>query len=766
MTLNKEQIRIIAENPLGDSLNSVRVALRDCGDALSEGVVARLLGTLVTSPVALDLPASDAAPDGNGYVAEKLLSLRRKVKEGTIKLDQFRHLVHHVIDKSPDIQIWEDVLNIIDTLSAPTPPSSSIAPTFRGTPIKSSSSRLADSETRDIIEGELFEEIKNCTFRNVGGFWDKFFDPRSWRKEQNAMLKRILTAHDGKRWTSFPTVPDEKPVWDWLRSLEERFLHDAPYKFYTTRTANQFEERKGQMDLFLQRPAAEASDTFWYKHVFVVGEQKKSYDTSRFKADFLQLTRYVRSVFADQPTRRYVHAFSLCASKMELWVFDRSGPYSSGSFDIHDEPDKLARALVGYTTMDDNMMGLDTFVERQDGHRYVTLDDASGKETRLQLDKAMVRQKAIVCRGTTCYETQDSHVAKFSWASDKRKLEVEHLKLAEAMGVEGVARVVAHRQITTIAELREGLQFPTAHRFRGEDVHFDDLPRNTNTSSKRKSSSDHTSDDASGLKRRRSTSQKSKLATVLNDQLSIGKTKPSLYTPGEDLWENRIYSCLVVSPAGRVISEFRTIEELLESERDAIKVHRSLYVKGKILHRDISSNNIIITDPETANGFKGMLIDLDLAKVRDSGPSGARHQTGTMQFMAVEVLRKTDHTYRHDLESFFYVLLWMCARQAWSNGFAGEQKPPKDSLLRKWEIGSFKDIADAKEGHMTVNSLERIMSEFPEALNVVKPLCLKIRKILFPLDQDERMSFGTPSGDPEQLYGPIIAALNEAITKL
>ncbi|KAG6041968.1 hypothetical protein E4U17_001609 [Claviceps sp. LM77 group G4] len=579
------------------------------------------------------------------------------------------------------------------------------------------------------------------------------------------MLEGILTTHDGQRWTDFPSIPDEKPVWDWLRSLEERFLVDAPYKFHTTRTANQFKEPKGQMDLFLQRPAAEASDTFWYKHVLVVGEQKKSYDTSRFKADFLQLTRYVRSVFADQPTRRFAHAFSLCGSKMELWVFDRSGAYSSGTFDIHDEPDKLARALVGYATMDDNMMGLDTFVERQDGHRYVTLDDASGKEARLRLDKAMVRQRAIVCRGTTCYETQNGHVAKFSWASDKRKLEVEQLRRAEAMGVEGVARVVAHRRITTIAEMREGLQFPAAHRFRGEDVQFGDPPTNT-TSSKRKSSSDHTSDDASGSKRRRSASQKSKLATVLNDQLSIGNTKPSLYTPGEDLWENRIYSCLVVSPAGRVISEFRTIKELLEAERDAIKAHRSLYVKGKILHRDISSNNIIITNLETANGFKGMLIDLDLAKIRDSGPSGARHQTGTMQFMAVEVLRKTDHTYRHDLESFFYVLLWMCARQAWSNGFAGEEKPPKDSLLRKWEIGSFKDIVRIKAGDMTVDGLEHIMGEFPKVMDVVKPLCLKIRKILFPLDKDERMIFGTPDGDPAQLYSPIIAAFNEAISQL
>lgn len=771
MTLREEQIKIILERPLNDTLDNFREKLRDkdADDSLQEDI-AGLLSALVGSPAAFSLPS----PVGGGNVAVQLFSIQQQVRAGVVKLDRFLSLVRHVVDRSSDIVIWEAVYNLIETLSPITPPTSNIAPTFRGTPIKTSSSRLADSETREIVEGELFEEIKHCTFRNVGGFWDKFFDPKRWREDQNAMLKNMLTAHDGKRWTDFPTIPDEKPVWDWLRSLEEHFLVNAPFQLHTTRTANQFQERKGQMDLFLQKPATEPGDTFCYKDVLVVGEQKKSYDTSRFKADLLQLARYVRGVFADQPTRRFVHAFSFCASKMELWVFDRSGAYSSGPFDIHDEPDRFARALVGYTTMDDDAMGLDTFVERQDGQRYVTLDGTDGEETRVRLDKAMVRQAAIVCRGTTCYETQNGHVAKFAWASDKRKLEVEHLKLAQAMGVEGVARVVAHRWITTIAEMRKGLQFSAAHRFRGEAVHLADLPLvttstntlSTNTSSKRKSSSDHTSNDASGSKKHRPNSHTSFSATKINDPSSIGKTTPSLYTPGEDLWENRIYTCLVVSPAGRVISEFRTVKELLESERDAIQAHRSLYVKGKILHRDISSNNIIITKPETANGFKGMLIDLDLAKVRESGPSGARHQTGTMQFMAVEVLRKADHTYRHDLESFFYVLIWMCARQSWSNGFGGVETPPKESRLRKWEIGTFKDIADAKAGHMTVDGLDWIVSEFPTALDVVKPLCFRVRKILFPLNKDERMSFGTPAGDPDQLYGPIIAAYDEAISQL
>ncbi|ODA78148.1 hypothetical protein RJ55_06752 [Drechmeria coniospora] len=226
------------------------------------------------------------------------------------------------------------------------------------------------------------------------------------------MLKGVMAVHDGKKWTDFPATPDVKLVWDWLRSLEGRAFSNAPYKLHTTNTANQFKERKGQMDLFFETPATRANATFEYKQVLVVGEQKKSYDKSRFKADLLQLTRYVRGVFIDQPTRRFVHGFTLCASTMELWVFDRSGLYSSGPFDIHDEPDKFARAIIGYATMDDAAMGLDTFIEREGGHRYVTLDDASGNETRARgyfglLLTVFALNSRLVCRSNQLMTLHD-----------------------------------------------------------------------------------------------------------------------------------------------------------------------------------------------------------------------------------------------------------------------------------------------------------------------------------------------------------------------
>jgi len=85
-------------------------------------------------------------------------------------------------------------------------------------------------------------------------------------------------------------------------------------------------------------------------------------------------------------------------------------------------------------------------------------------------------------------------------------------------------------------------------------------------------------------------------------------------------FDNRIFSCLIISPPGWAIYDFESIKEFLEACRDMIKAHRSPYYEGKILHRDISENNTIVTDAESEGDPRGMLIDLDLAKERGTGP--------------------------------------------------------------------------------------------------------------------------------------------------
>ncbi|KAG8705376.1 hypothetical protein FRC11_009085 [Ceratobasidium sp. 423] len=125
------------------------------------------------------------------------------------------------------------------------------------------------------------------------------------------------------------------------------------------------------------------------------------------------------------------------------------------------------------------------------------------------------------------------------------------------------------------------------------------------------------------------------------------------------MFEVREFRVLALSPVCEPFTSITDLEVFKESFRKLVVAHHELY-KIKILHCDISARNMMY-DPV---GREPYLIDVDLGKSVDrlALPS-SNHRTGTLPFMATDLL-VTDpppHLYRHDLESFFYVLIWMCA---------------------------------------------------------------------------------------------------------
>ncbi|KAF8484210.1 hypothetical protein F5888DRAFT_1773518, partial [Russula emetica] len=142
------------------------------------------------------------------------------------------------------------------------------------------------------------------------------------------------------------------------------------------------------------------------------------------------------------------------------------------------------------------------------------------------------------------------------------------------------------------------------------------------------------------------------------------------------LTPHRHYS-IVLGTIGRKLEEFKCTREFVNAMYAALKAHKAAHDIG-ILHQDISPGNILIAcddeldhnDLHESKIQGGLLIDWDLSKVidRDDEHSGstARQQTrtGTWQFMAAELIErpKIRHTFchrRHDLESFFWVLMWI-----------------------------------------------------------------------------------------------------------
>jgi hypothetical protein len=131
--------------------------------------------------------------------------------------------------------------------------------------------------------------------------------------------------------------------------------------------------------------------------------------------------------------------------------------------------------------------------------------------------------------------------------------------------------------------------------------------------------------------------------------------------------------------------------------------------------------------------------------------------------MAIEVLEGGSNTYRHDLESFFYVFLLIIiwhSRKVERHSFL-----PKSSRLKRWYEGSYDDMAENKVVHMAIETrFTGLLNEFAPRFNGLNELAEKLRGILFPSQKGGGFLSGTYD-DPDQLYKPMMDAFDTAIRK-
>lgn len=116
---------------------------------------------------------------------------------------------------------------------------------------------------------------------------------------------------------------------------------------------------------------------------------------------------------------------------------------------------------------------------------------------------------------------------------------------------------------------------------------------------------------------------------------------------------NRVHRRVILRDYGKPIYKASSRTALLAALKGCIEGHESLHQAG-FLHRDISINNLMINDDNENLSWSSFLIDLDLAvKEQREVASGAKGKTGTRAFMAIGVLLGDQHSFMHDLESFF-----------------------------------------------------------------------------------------------------------------
>jgi hypothetical protein len=126
---------------------------------------------------------------------------------------------------------------------------------------------------------------------------------------------------------------------------------------------------------------------------------------------------------------------------------------------------------------------------------------------------------------------------------------------------------------------------------------------------------------------------------------------------------------------------------------------------------------------------RGFLIDLDLAiKEQRISASGAKGKTGTRAFMAIGALLGEQHSFMHDLESFFWVLFWICIH---CNG-PGEGKVVAE--FEKWNYADTEELAKLKLGTVSDEDIFRKTTDefFTKYYRPLVPWVNKLRKVVFP----------------------------------
>jgi len=213
---------------------------------------------------------------------------------------------------------------------------------------------------------------------------------------------------------------------------------------------------------------------------------------------------------------------------------------------------------------------------------------------------------------------------------------------------------------------------------------------------------------------------------------------------------NRVHRRVILGDYGEPIYKASSRSALLAALEGCIEGHESLRKAG-FLHRDISINNLMINEDDDNISWPSFLIDLDLA-VREhrEGASGAKGKTGTRAFMAIGALLGEQHSFMHDLESFFWVILWICihydgpdANNSWSRSKDFAATPddnPVSSPLRRvvlefdqWNYISMELLAKEKKGQVShegdfIKSAEENFTPYYQPLI---PWVNRLRKVVF-----------------------------------
>ncbi|CRK23262.1 hypothetical protein BN1723_003017 [Verticillium longisporum] len=743
---------IIKQNPIASGLDAFRASFTSIYGGASASSTPNALEQLSREKlqeivlaflrVAQILPAAELLParTGRGTLRSDLLRLELALLSDNFDFNPLKPLLRLALADEPhDALIWRQVYGaVVESTPPPRPTVSSL----QQTPwLRNTSSFANSSEHRKHVDRVLKEELGHM---HVGlhNFYDTYFGGVvELETASRAFFEQCLKGggepqfEDG--WEGWPRDANQDDVLSWFAGFNEKLaaFADGLQPISTRRCgrrplATPNEPIDGsvgrrKMDIgFIADAQARKDSRYHWSQILVPGELKSNPSADKASEAWLDLGRYAREVLAAQDTRRFVLGFTICGSLMRIWAFDRVGGIASEQFDINKDGYRFVFTVLGFLWMSEEELGFDPTILTANHERFIEIE-RNGSRERVIIDEVMLRARCIAGRATTCWKAHPEGrpgmplVIKDSWQYPERDQEGDLLYEVTDKGVVNVARHYYHETVQICEadddiwnNVRRGLDITTATNYRPRrlvlpsDVPTTDVPRKGRASTGRKRPSSPTNSPLPPSKR----------------SCSVSPTKASGGLP------NRVHRRIIIRDYGKPIYKATSRAALLTALAGCIDGHNGLREAG-ILHRDISINNLLINEDKDNPSWPSFLIDLDLAIRAERGSaSGTDGKTGTRAFMAIGALLGEQHSFMHDLESFFWVLFWICIHYDMNGRDVGPTE------FDSWNYENDDGLAEKKKGVIADEEdfLHKAEKNFSPYYRSLIPWVNRLRRRVFP----------------------------------
>ncbi|KAJ2833377.1 hypothetical protein GGI24_000872 [Coemansia furcata] len=468
-----------------------------------------------------------------------------------------------------------------------------------------------------------------------------------------------------------------------------------------------------------------------YYQLRAIFEVKKLKDDVRNA--FAQLYEYTRQMYAEQHDLCFAWGFTMCAGDVRVCHFGPSKAVASQPMDIATRQGRrgFIELLVNMSLCDDSQLGRDPTIRLLPdlGCWQIDCPDDDANNN----DGAMLRQyyfTNIICiadhlfgRHTRCFPATAIQPTK--QIQEGESIEATVIIKDSFAIAKPQAREDDRDEVRTLKKIRD--------TFEGNNPHDIIYPKIVVGGRVRFEKGDRIVEDTTVT-----------MYESVDDRLLDMVTGGPLF---------RTHRRIVLESIGEPLRTAKTVKEFVTVICDAMQCHYEIVDKCKILHRDISDNNILIV--RRGDEARGLLIDFDCAIDMSEAKKDARcEMTGTFPFMSLNNLTgsKVMRTSLDDWESMLYLLCWYA-----TIGFGNNderrlaQKRLEKLPIAGWRYGTVNDIIRAKLNDLRYlgNFEEEIVDEFDKTdVNYMRlgRLAVKLYKALFKNgDLDERYH-GTKGG--------------------